>query len=153
MNKLTSLHNHILSNPDLLILPADLLSFASGMQIVSSPAGTNEHFEIQYTANIVITNYSAEFDQLAYWLLLWLRTNQPDHSEEAVRFGADILNSTTKDLSLTIALSETIKVEQTAEGTLLHHVDEPTIEPVLLAAPQWTLYANGDQVAEWVASG
>lgn len=150
MNKITSLHNHILGNPDLMILPGDLLSFASGMQIVSIPAGSNEHFEIQYTANLVITNYSAPFDRLAYWLLLWLKINQPNHSDGTVSFGADILGGTTKDISLAIALSETFQVEHTAEGTLLHHTDEPFIEPTLLTAPQWRAYANSEARTEWV---
>lgn len=153
MNKLTSLSAHILSNPDLLILPADLLTFASGMKILSSASGTNEHFEFKYTGNIIITNYSGQLDQLAYWLLLWLKVNQPDHAEEAVNFDADILNDVTGDISLTINLSETIKVEQTVDGILLHHVDEPSIDPVLLTAPQWTLYANNEAVAEWMAGG
>lgn len=154
MNKLTSLRAHILSIPgEINIEPDDLLTFADSGLIVADASGTNEHYEFRYKANIIISNYSGPADKLAFWVLQWMKVNQPEHNQEAIQFEADILNEDSVDLSLTIDLNETVKVESTVDGILLHHVDEPSIEPELLTAAEWTLLANGAEVANWVDGG
>jgi hypothetical protein len=154
MNKLASLRAHLLSIPgEITIEPDDLLTFADSGQIISSASGTNEHYEFKYKGNIIISNYSGQADKLAYWLLQWMKANQPDHLDDPIQFEADILNDDSVDLSLTIELNETVKIEQTADGILLHHVDEPSIEPIPLDAATWTLAANGDEVANWIEGG
>jgi len=154
MHKLTLLRAHILSIPgEIKIEPDDLLTFADNGQILADASGTNDHYEFRYKGNIIITNYSGRADQLSYWLLQWLKTNQPEHSQETIQFEADILNDDSVDLSLTIDLNETVKVESTAEGIVLHHADEPSIEPVLLDATEWTLSANGEELETWVQGG
>lgn len=154
MNKLPSLRSHILALPtELKIEPDDLTVFADDGQIESARDGTNQHFEFKYRANVIITNYSGQFDQLTYWVLQWLATNQPNHQETPMDFEADILNDDSVDLSLTINLTETIKVESTEDGIKLNHVDDPSHLPVLLNAVNWTLLANDDPVADWVNNG
>jgi len=154
MNKLASLRAHLLSIPgELKIEPDDLLTFADSGQIISSASGTNEHYEFNYKGNIIISNYSGAADQLAYWVLQWMKINQPDHLDDPIQFEADILNDDSVDLSLTINLNETVKVETTVDGIVLHHVNEPSIEPVLLDAATWTLAVNDLPVADWIAGG
>ena len=154
MNKLASLRAHLLGVPgDNNIEPDDLLTFADSGIIKSNANGTNQHFVFEYKANVIIKNYSGKVDQLAYWLLQWMKVNQPDHPEEAVIFEADILNDDSADLSLTIDINETVKAEETEEGLVLNHVDEPSIEPELLDVQEWTLLANGEEVANWVDGG
>jgi hypothetical protein len=154
MNKLAALRAHLLAIPgEIKIEPDDLLTFADSGQVIANASGTHEHYELRYKGNIIITNYSGRADMLAYWLLQWLKVNQPEHPDEALQFDADILNDDSVDLSLTIDLNETIKVEQTVDGIVLHHVDEPSIEPVLLPATEWTLFANGDELTTWLQDG
>ena len=154
MNKLISLRDHLLGIPgEINIEPDDLLTFADSGQILSNASGTNKHFVFKYKANIIVTNFIGQVDQLSFWVLQWMKVNQPEHPEEAIQFEADILNDKSADLSLTIDLNETVKVETTEEGIVLHHVDEPSIEPELLDAQEWTLSANGEELANWVEGG
>lgn len=154
MKKLESLRIHLLSIPtELKIEPEDLLVFADNGKIISSSDGTNQHYDYEYKANIIITNYSGNFDQLTFWVLSWLKDKQPNHEPDPINFEADIINTDSVDLSITLNLAETIKTEQTEDGLVLHHVDDPDTSPVLLPAPDWTLSSNGDPLADWVQNG
>lgn len=155
MNKLESLRAHLLAIPgELKIDPDDLLTFAGQGTVYSAAHGTNQHFELRYKANVIVQNYSGRADQLMFWLLQWLAANQPDHAPEAVEFQADLLNHKSADLSITVDLTETVKVEQVAEGIKLHHCD-PSIPPDLLPANPWTLYVrhrdDETTITTWVA--
>jgi hypothetical protein len=153
MNKLQSLRDHLLTGP-IEIDADDLLTFADEGQIISNASGTNDHYEFNYKANVIITNFSGHADQLAFWVLQWLKIAQPDHRPEAVQFEADVLGEKSVDLSLSLNLTETIKVSADANGDiLLHHADEPNIDPVLLPATEWTLYANDDPIETWLQNG
>lgn len=155
MNKLESLRAHLLAIPgELKIDPDDLLTFADQGTVYSAAQGTNPHFELRYKANIIVQNFSGRADRLMFWLLQWLAVNQPDHAPDAVEFQADLLNHKSADLSISVDLTETVRVEQTADGIKLHHCD-PSIPPDTLPANPWTLYvrhrADEQYITTWVA--
>lgn len=155
MHKLASLRQHLLEFPGKPpIDPGHLLTFADAGQVMSAPEGTNEHWELRYDASIVVTNFSSHADQLFFWVLQWLRAHQPDHAPEALRFEADVLNNKSADVSLTIPLTETVKVSRTDAGIVLHHADEPDLVEPILPAEEWGLYVgDSDPAAEWVNGG
>ncbi|MGE0082004.1 MAG: phage tail protein [Thiohalomonadaceae bacterium] len=156
MKKLESLRAHLLALPgELPIDPDDLLIFADQGRVYSAATGTNRHFELRYKANIIIQNFSCQADRLMFWLLQWLAVNQPDHAPEPITFQADLLNHESTDLSISVDLTETVRVEQTAEGIRLHHCGEPSIEAEILPAKLWTLYIHpdGQAIAQWLSDG
>lgn len=156
MNKLISLRDHLLSIQDEIRLePEDLLTFGDKGTLHSAAYGTNQHFELSYQANIIIKNYSGNALQLLFWVLSWFHQKQPDHKPDDATFDVDLLNEKSVDISFTLPLTETVKVENTVDGLALLSVDDPDIAPVLLASPEWSMYL-GDEVdpaAEWVQGG
>lgn len=156
MIKIISLRDHLLSIPDeIKIEPENLITYGSEGRLVSAPYGTNQHFEISYQANIIINNYSGESLQLLFWLLSWFHQKQPDHEADAARWDVDILNDKEVDISFALPLTETVKVDNTAEGIVLTSVDDPNMAPVLLAAENWSMFLNDEATpAEtWVQGG
>lgn len=155
MKKLESLRAHLLSIPgELIVDPEDLSTRADRGTVYSHATGTNRHFELRYRAEVLVMNYSGDPDRLWFWLLQWLAVNQPDHAPEAVSFNADRLNDKSSDVLISFDLTETVKVEESADGIRLQHCAEPSIEPELLPAEQWALHIApacvDDPVATWV---
>ncbi|MDH5633053.1 MAG: phage tail protein [Gammaproteobacteria bacterium] len=153
MQKLKSLREHILSIPGEIELDAgNLITQARAGSLISLADGTNNHFRWQYRATIIITDFVGDFDKLSFWVLSWLKQNQPDHKQEAGRFEADIIDAHKSDIELELDLEETVQVEQTVDGIRLIHIGEPNVEPVILSADQWSLYiepGDGSPVAIW----
>ena len=153
MNKLYSLRAHLLSIPDeLKIEPEDLITFGDTGRLISAAYGTNQHFELGYQANIIIKNFSGNSMQLLFWVLSWYHQKQPNHKPDEASFDVDLLNEKSVDVSFTLPLTETVKVEQTVDGLALLSVDDPDVEPVLLTSDGWAMFLGNevDPAAEWV---
>lgn len=157
MHKLQSLRDHLLTAPATLKIEPDLLlTYADKGVVISSPDGTNEHYEFKYNANIIIENFAGQSDQLTYWVLTWLAAKQPNHTEQAFEFQADHLNDKAVDIALTIPLTETIKVSRDINNDIvLHHADDPSLKPVLLPAVEWSLFIQDDPnpIETWLQDG
>ncbi len=152
--KLKSLRRHILSIPnELRIDPDDLITFTENGAIESHAEGTNQHFQLKYKAKIILQDFSDNPLKLFFWLLQWMKVNQPNHKPDAVQFDSDMIDDKKTDLEITIDITEDIKVESSAQGIKLYSADEPDINPELLTAENWTLYANNERVADWVNNG
>lgn len=152
MNKLSSLRDHLLQFPGRPgIEPGHLLTFAEKGQVHARAHGHNRHFELSYTATVVVANFSGQPDQLFFWALQWLATAQPDHDPDAVRWDADVLDGQHSDVSLSLDLRETVYVQETDDGIVLERAPETGLVPEYLDAEEWTLYANDQEVASWVA--
>lgn len=91
MKKLASLRNHLLSS-SLKIQADDLLTFTEQGSVISYQSEANQHFELRYSANIIITDYSGDAAEIMYMVLQWLKQNQPYHKEDAIQFEVDILS-------------------------------------------------------------
>jgi len=149
MHKLGSLRTHLLNAP-LRLQEENLLTFVDKGKVTSYPGGSNQHFELHYQAHIIISEYTGAADKIMFLILQWMDQNNLTWSNEAFNFGADILDHEKVDIEISIDLTETIKVEQAEEGIYLHHCTEPSIEPVLIPATDWTLFINDEEAANWV---
>lgn len=155
MKKLASLRAHILSIPsEVKIDPDNLTTIGTEGAVLSHSEGTNQHFEYQYNAEIMILNYTGDFLRLTYWVLQWMRQYQPNHEPDALKFQSEIINDNAVDLSFTIPLTETIKAAKTATGIALHSVDDPRLQVVHLPAAQWTMFdGSGTEIEQWLQDG
>ncbi len=108
----------------------------------------NLNFEYQYTLNIIVTDMAYHTDNVLVPLLCWLKVNQTDLADDAVKFEADILDNDTVDFSLTVPLTERVLVTENADGNYLtEHLAEPVPEynlpdPVTFQV----LFAHGDRI-------
>lgn len=148
MNKAQSLREMLLQSP-LKLKATQLNLFISECQVKSHPAQSNKHFSMKYTASVVITNFTGQADVLTFVLLQWLDTVMPNRTEDAFKMDIDQLDGKKADVAIDIKLEETVKVEQSAAGVALHHVDDPNVEPIRLDAQHWKLFLKQDLVAEW----
>lgn len=152
--KLVSLRNHILSIPnEIKIEPDDIAIFTDAGSIKSQAEGTNQHFTMTYKAIIILTDFSADPIKLFYWILQWMRVNQPDHPADAIQFESDQLDENKTDIQITINISEDIKVESSTGGVRIYSANEVDINPTLFPAENWTLTANDEELTNWINGG
>lgn len=109
-------------NPDQLQIFIDAGNLQTRLQ-------TSLHFEYQYTLNVILTDLGIHPDNILVPLLAWLKANQPDLTEDSIKFEADVINHKLIDLSLTVPLTERVIVTQNADGNYTtDHPDEPVPE-------------------------
>lgn len=147
MNKAQTLREHLLASP-LKLRGTDVLLSVTDCKVLSSVGHDNRHFEMSYTADLILLNFSGAADVLAFVLLSWLETAQPYRQDEAFTLEADVLDHKKADIHIKIPLTETVKVEFAPDGVRLWHTDEPGIEQRLSAA-DWKLFVNDELWAEW----
>ena len=114
MQKLHLLRAHLINAvPALAKDPERLLTFVEEGSIAFR-RGPNLTHEYQFTAQLVLTDFSANLDTIIVPLLQWLAEYQPDADPaEAIRFEAEILSHQSVDVALRVKLSERVlaKVE------------------------------------------
>lgn len=85
------------TNPDMLRIFVDNGSIASTL-------ATSLSFEKRYTLNVIVTDFTGDFDLLIVPVLAWLRENQPDimttdaGQKKGFTFYADINNDSSFDI-------------------------------------------------------
>ncbi len=135
--------------------PDKLLVFIDNGHIRST-AATGMSFEYSYTLNVVLVDFTGDLDAVFIALLLWLRTHQPeltanlDTAKQAINFEADIIDNSTVDLSITVALTERVIVQKQSENTYrATHAAEPQLVEHL-PAQSWELRSNtGELIGSW----
>ncbi|MGI2124462.1 phage tail protein [Shewanella baltica] len=135
---------HLQQNPDCLHV------FIENGNIIATGAGQNLSFEYQFNCVLIVTDYAAHADTLIVPILGWLASQQPellfnpDKRETGFKFKAEIINHTTADIEIVLALTERVKVVR-GEGMQLEvtHLPEPVFND---EAIDWTLYTNGIEV-------
>ncbi|EFK1109202.1 phage tail protein, partial [Escherichia coli] len=91
------------TNPDMLRIFVDNGSIASTLAASLS-------FEKRYTLNVIVTDFTGDFDLLIVPVLAWLRENQPDimttdaGQKKGFTFYADINNDSSFDISISLML-------------------------------------------------
>lgn len=134
------------TNPDMLRL------FIDNGKIASTLA-TSLSFEKQYTLNVVVTDFTGDFDLLLVPVLAWLREQQPDimTTDEGRKKGftwyADINNDSSVDISMSLLLTERTLVRAVDNALHVENIPEP--EPPEPVTRPVQLYINGDLVSEW----
>lgn len=127
MNKLALLRDHLLNSP-LRIKAAKLLTFAEQGSIHYHRHETDHSFLIRFKANIIITDFTGDFNSVTFILLQWLNDHQPDMKPDALKFHVDILDQKKSDLSFVVELSEHIKSAQVDGGHTLE--SDPLPDPL-----------------------
>lgn len=149
MTKAQSLLEHLLKSP--LKLKADeiQISISDGKTLCTD--GPLDHFELEYTIDLLLLNFTGNAHVLNMVLLAWLKTAQPWRGEEALTFGSDVLDKHKADVFLHIPVTETVKVEHRPDGVALHSIDDPQNETTLTSA-EWTLFVNDERFSQWTAA-
>ena len=108
--------------------PDDFLTFIESGQIVSTQS-VNPSFVYHYKLNIVILDFNGHADEIILPILIWLRSNQPDiltgEPNEKFTFEAEILTNETADISISLQLTERVKVTVVDDEIKTHHCSEP----------------------------
>jgi|SRR5450830_538683 len=112
-------------------------------------------FRYEYALNLIITDFVAPFDALFVPLIAWLKVNQAEIftndelRKKAIRFEVDMNNHESRDISITLLLTEAVAVKPLDGGRLdVTHVSEPQLTPPY-ADPFWELYEGDKLLAEW----
>lgn len=150
MHKLAALRQHLVDSP-LQLKESNLDIYTTSGRVRSANGDHNQDYELQYTAHILLRNYPSDPDALMYLILRWLEQHQPSHTDQPFELEADLLDHRSADIYLAVQLSETINPRAVDGGIELHHLDDPTIDPVYLDAAEWSLYANDELMADWLA--
>lgn len=147
MKKLESLRKALLDAiPELKRDQESLLIFAEKGRIVSSLTPSLS-FEYHYQGNLILTDYNGHADTIMVPLLVWARTNQPDllmpigADQQGIQFEAEILNHDTADISITLELSERVRVQIVNNQRVITHLDEPPLDDLTGPNP-WDLHVN-----------
>ncbi|MBE0404595.1 phage tail protein [Halomonas citrativorans] len=158
MKKLHLLRTHLINAvPALARDPERLLTFVEEGSI-EFRRGPNLTHEYQFTAQLVLTDFSADLDTLIVPLLQWLAEYQPDADPaQAISFEAEILSHKSVDVALRVKLTERVlaKVDCDAGRIKVDHV-LARFEATGCPAPRWQLLirdsaADADYTlaAEW----
>lgn len=158
MKKLHLLRAHLINAvPALANDPDRLLTFVEEGSI-EFRRGLNLTHEYQFTAQLVLTDFSADLDTLMVPLLHWLAEYQPDADPtEAVSFEAEILSNKSVDVALRVKLTERVlaKVECTTGNIKVDHA-LPRFPTAECPATRWQLLIRDSEVdtdyilvAEW----
>lgn len=158
MKKLHLLRAHLLhAVPALANDPERLLTFVEEGSI-EFRRGPNLTHEYQFTAQLVLTDFSANLDTIIVPLLQWLAEYQPDADPaEAIRFEAEILSHQSVDVALRVKLSERVlaKVECTT-GHIKIDRALPRFESAGCPDTHWQLLIRDSEaqndytlIAEW----
>lgn len=109
MKKLHLLRAHLMNAvPALANDPERLLTFVEEGSI-EFRRGPNLTHEYQFTAQLVLTDFSADLDTIMVPLLQWLAEYQPDADPtEAISFEAEILSHQSVDVALRVKLTERV---------------------------------------------
>ncbi|WP_275098068.1 phage tail protein [Sedimenticola hydrogenitrophicus] len=150
--KLNALREYLLAAP-LGLNPDHLITFIDKGKVISYPGGNNKNFKFVFPAQLIVIGYADAVDKLAFFILQWLDQYQPDHDGEAFTFDAEIIDHRQTDISITLTLTETITVSESAEGITLNHCTEPSILPVTIPGATLEVLLNDEPMADWVNGG
>ncbi|HAJ6759757.1 phage tail protein [Escherichia coli] len=119
---------------------------------IASTLATSLSFEKRYTLNVIVTDFTGDFDLLIVPVLAWLRENQPDimttdeGQKKGFTFYADINNDSSFDISISLMLTERTLVSEVDGALHVKNIPEPTPpEPVTRPVE---LYINGELVSK-----
>lgn len=162
MKKLHLLRAHLINAvPALANDPDRLLTFVEEGSI-EFRRGPNLTHEYQFTAQLVLTDFSADLDTIIVPLLKWLSEYQPDADPtEAIRFEAEILSHNAVDVALQVKLTERVLAKMDCDkGEIRVDHALPRFESTGCPAPRWQLLMRDNETdtdytlaAEWREAG
>tara|TARA_R110002167_G_scaffold98718_9_gene259415 strand:+ start:5476 stop:5943 length:468 start_codon:yes stop_codon:yes gene_type:complete len=127
------------SNPELLQVFID----KGGL---NCKPNTSLSFEYHYSIQLLLTDFGGHPNSVFVPLLAWLKINQPDIDREAIDFDAEILRNDLVDLSISVPLTERVKVTTDDQGNhSTEHLDEPQPEENLPPPDAFLTLNQGDE--------
>jgi hypothetical protein len=153
MLKPASLKNAIFKSVPLLRDNPDMLHMFVDGGTINATLATSLSFENRYTLDIVVTDYTGDLNLLIVPVNVWLREHQPDimTTEEGKKRGftyvADINNDDSKDVRMSLQLTERTIVKEADRRLTVTPLDEPPL-PVPVHRPI-ELYVHGKLVSQW----
>ena len=141
MKKLDTLRAHLLASvPEIGNSPEKMEIFVDKGD-VKVRAGSLS-FEYGYTASIWVQDLAGSVNNLLVPLLAWIAANQPDLFEKADRkpftFESELLDAETCDITISIDLTELVRVEQLSNGLKVTNLPEPDMLDVFPGVPKGT---------------
>nr|WP_277872730.1 phage tail protein [Sphingomonas ginsenosidivorax] len=101
----------------------------------------------RYTASIWVQDFAGSVNNLLVPLLLWIAGNQSDLFEKADRkpftFESELLDAETCDITISIDLTELVRVEQLPNGLKVTNLPEPDMLDVFPCVPKGTILWTG----------
>ena len=103
---------------------------------IRSPMTASRGFTWEYTLNITLTEMTGDPSVLFLAINDWCRTNQPDlltpEAKSGYTFEADLIDTQTVDLHITLRLTEQVAVTTDANGnTQIQYLPEPDMSWLL----------------------
>jgi hypothetical protein len=141
MKKLTSLRAHLIASvPVIGNDPAKMEIFVDKGDVKVRSGSLS--FEYGYTASIWVQDFAGSVNNLVAPLLAWLAVNQPDLFEKGDRkpfiFESELQDADTCDITITVDLTELVRVEQTSKGLKVTNLPEPDMLDVFPGVPTGT---------------
>ena len=133
MLKPASLKNAIFKSVPLLRDNPDMLHMFVDGGTINATLATSLSFENRYTLDIVVTDYTGDLNLLIVPVNVWLREHQPDimTTEEGKKRGftyvADINNDDSKDVRMSLQLTERTIVKEADRRLTVTPLDEPPL--------------------------
>jgi hypothetical protein len=143
--------------PGLKANPERLAMFVDKGRVASSASGTLS-FEYRYTLAIVVEDYAGDVDAITIPILAWISEQQPEllkaGDQEPFDFEAEIQDGATADVSISIELTERVRVTPRPGGGYdVQHVDEAPIAdldlfPGVCDQNLWQLFLRDELIAQ-----
>ncbi|WP_043157673.1 phage tail protein [Sphingomonas sp. STIS6.2] len=141
MKKLESLRAHLIASVPTIRNSPEKMEIFVDKGDVAVRAGSLS-FEYSYTASIWVQDHAGSVDTLLVPILAWIAANQPDLFEKGERkpftFESELLDAETCDITITLALTELVRVEQEARGLKVTHLPEPVLLDQFAGVPTGT---------------
>lgn len=106
-------------------------------------------FEYAYSVNLVVQDYAGDPDAVIVPVIAWIAEHQPEllqrQDSQAFDFESELLAEGVFDLSLTIALTERVRVVRADGGVTVEHLEDrlpPDIFPGAEGARLWQGFAQ-----------
>jgi hypothetical protein len=153
MLKPASLRKALFKSVPLLRDNPDMLHMFVDGGVINATLAASLSFENRYTLDIVVTDYTGDLNLLIVPVNVWLREHQPDimTTEEGRKRGftyvADINSDDSKDVRMSLQLTERIIVKEVDRRLNVTPLDEPP-PPVPVQRPI-ELYVHGELVSKW----
>lgn len=114
-------------NPDKLVI------LANRGTVFSSGDGTLSHV-VGYELQAIVVDYPLEPSTVFVPVLAWLRQYQPDllqnakRMESGFRFEAEFMSHALADLSITLQVTERVKVSESGGSASVEYLPEPPVD-------------------------
>ena len=141
--------------PGLKTQPENLAMFVDKGRIAARAGGTLS-LEYRYTLNVVVQDYAGAVNDMMIPILAWIADQQPDllqgNDPEPFGFESELLDADTADVSITIELSEAVRVTAKEAGgydaTHLAEVHGGDGFDGVCCVNLWQLFLRDDLVAQ-----